>query len=98
MPFFKKKPVTIEAKQWNDSTPANEIIDWITDSGETASYYCKDAGACARDEHTIAIFTRENLKGEYIHASRGDWVIKGVKGEFYPCKPDIFNETYEAAE
>lgn len=33
-----------------------------------------------------------------LHASNGDWIIKGVKGEFYPCKPDIFEATYEAAD
>jgi len=33
-----------------------------------------------------------------LHASRNDWIIKGVKGEFYPCKPDIFEATYEAVE
>jgi hypothetical protein len=33
-----------------------------------------------------------------VRASPGDWIIKGVKGEFYPCKPDIFEETYEAVE
>jgi len=48
----------------------------------------------------------ENRGGELIvataegplHASRGDWIIKGVKGEFYPCKPDIFEATYELVE
>jgi len=37
------------------------------------------------------------LEGD-VHASEGDWVIKGVKGEFYPCKPDIFVATYEKEE
>lgn len=39
----------------------------------------------------------ETLEGD-ITASLGDWIIKGVKGEFYPCKPDIFDATYEPAE
>jgi len=39
----------------------------------------------------------ETLEGE-LKISDGDWIIKGVKGEFYPCKPDIFEQTYERAE
>ena len=38
----------------------------------------------------------ETLEG-WLHASPGDWIIKGVNGEFYPCKPDIFEKTYEPA-
>lgn len=37
------------------------------------------------------------LEGQHI-VQKGDWLIKGVKGEFYPCKPEIFDETYEAVE
>lgn len=40
-------------------------------------------------------FRIKTLEGD-LHLSAGDWIIKGVKGEFYPCKPDIFNATYEA--
>ena len=43
------------------------------------------------DGHVIAIDT---LEGE-MHADPGDWIIRGVQGEFYPCKPDIFEATYE---
>lgn len=41
-------------------------------------------------------FHVETLEG-FLHISDGDWIIKGVKGEFYPCKPDIFEATYEPA-
>ena len=41
--------------------------------------------------------TIKTLEGE-LHVSKGDFVIKGVKGEFYPCKPDIFEQTYEPVE
>jgi len=41
--------------------------------------------------------TIETLEGT-LHVSPGDWIIKGVKGEFYPCKPDIFEATYEPVE
>jgi hypothetical protein len=51
-------------------------------------------GSNERSPHEIQIKT---LEGE-MTASLGDWIIKGVNGEFYPCKPDIFEKTYEAAE
>lgn len=103
MPLFKKKkPDTFTALCWDDDTSAGEIIRWIINNGQYAMYYCKHEGACVRDEHNIAIFRLENPEEQYIHesrhASRGDWIIKDVQGEFYPCKPDIFEATYEPAE
>lgn len=47
--------------------------------------------------HTSDLFKIETMEGIMI-AQRGDWIIKGIKGEFYPCKPDIFEATYEAVE
>jgi hypothetical protein len=47
---------------------------------------------CGRGQFLI-----QTLEGD-MHANPGDWIIKGVKGEFYPCKPDIFAATYEAVE
>jgi hypothetical protein len=44
-------------------------------------------------DHGLHIRTAEGP----LHASHGDWIIRGVQGEFYPCKPDIFEATYEAA-
>lgn len=49
-------------------------------------------GAYLGHEETLLIPTLEGV----MVASKGDWIIKGVKGEFYPCKPDIFEATYEA--
>ncbi|WP_306802689.1 hypothetical protein [Heyndrickxia coagulans] len=46
---------------------------------------------------TEQILTIETLEGE-LKANKGDYIIKGVQGEFYPCKPDIFEKTYEPAE
>lgn len=80
MPQFKKKPVVIYAVQWTGKNVA-EIISFT-------------------DGHilgTISIdqcFLVGTLEGQHI-ASVGDWIIKGVAGEFYPCKPDIFQRTYE---
>ena len=80
---FRKKPVEIEAIQWTGGN-ADEIELFVGDSYET----------WLPTTEQIEIRTLEGP----ITASRGDWVIKGVQGEFYPCKPDIFAATYEAAD
>lgn len=79
MPRFRKKPVEVEAVQFTGDN-ADEI-------GRFAGLA---AGVFGRDHH-LQIKT---LEGN-MTVSPGDWVIRGVKGEFYPCKPDIFAETYE---
>jgi len=50
-------------------------------------------GVCCYDDGWFI----HTLEGR-LHISEGDWIIKGVQGEFYPCKPDIFEQTYEPAE
>jgi hypothetical protein len=80
---FRKRPVVINAVQWTGRNRA-EIEHWMgRELGYTTS---------GNDEATLWIPT---LEGGHV-ASRGDWIIRGVKGEFYPCKPDIFAATYEA--
>ena len=84
MPLFKKKPVTIEARQLVDGMETSaylELLDW-----------CQ--GKEFHDNNGAQIVI-ETLEGDYL-AMRGDWIIKGVAGEFYPCKPEIFTKTYEA--
>lgn len=79
---YRKKPVVIEAQQLT------------VDSLETVEAWCGGAikgTSLPREEQVVDIQT---LEGE-MRASMGDFVIKGVKGEFYPCKPDIFAATYE---
>ena len=76
MPYFTKKPITIEARQYTrNGLEAEEVSEWC--------------GGVQTDDGCI-IYT---LEGDHL-ASYGDWVIKGVKGEFYPCKPEIFEATY----
>jgi hypothetical protein len=85
---FRKKPVVVEAKRF-DMRPLDQqelLADWCRGRLRGTKL---DA-----EERVIQIDTRE---GE-MEASFGDWIIKGVKGEFYPCKPDIFELTYEAVE
>ncbi|GAA3330645.1 hypothetical protein HP467_07275 [Curtobacterium albidum] len=94
MSTFRKKPVEIEAQQYTDAKSGSEIIQRILDADGSASLHCVDPDEQDHGGHTIRIRT---LEGD-MHASLGDWVIRGVQGEFYPCKPDIFAETYEPVE
>lgn len=82
---YRKKPVVIEAVQWT-SNNLEEIIIFMGVGMEAKEDFFF--------EKEITIRT---LEGE-MTAQKDDWIIKGVKGEFYPCKPDIFEQTYEPAE
>lgn len=63
-------------------------------SGSTSPLPFRDKGVCCLGPEGWYIQTLEGP----LHISDGDWIICGVKGEFYPCKPDIFDATYETAE
>lgn len=77
---FRKKPIIIEAIQFN-----GENMDEIKSLFPDIKCFSSAIG------HFFHIETEEGT----MCAMKGDWIIKGVKGEFYPCKPDIFVETYE---
>jgi hypothetical protein len=82
---FRKKPVVIEAEHFTNENK-NRAFNFIT------------CNAYPRfDEHNNPTIKIETLEGE-MTAVLGDWIIKGVKGEFYPCKPDIFEATYEPVD
>lgn len=84
---YRKKPVIIQAAQWDGSPAgAREIIDW-TRGSETPAHMGDMDGA----HQTLYIST---LEGE-MQVKPYDYVIRGVKGEHYPCKPDIFESTYD---
>lgn len=89
MPKFRKKPVVIEAMQFTDKASGAEILEW-TDFKVTLAGHGTDDGGY------IPIIEIETLEGLMI-AAPGDWIIRGVKGELYPCKPDIFAATYDPA-
>lgn len=78
---YRKKPVCIEALAWTGTEDSwIEMVEFVGES------------LIGRPEfNTIKIKT---LEGDHF-ASKGDMIIKGVQGEFYPCKPDIFEKTYE---
>lgn len=91
---FRKKPVTIEAMRY-DGTPetATPIINWALSQGETITYWCGNGENCRDSTHVLHISTLEGT----MAANVGDWIIRGVQGEFYPCRSDIFDATYEVA-
>lgn len=82
MAKYRKKPVVIEAVQWTGEN-VKEVMDFM------------EWRNSAHDERAGLVI--HTLEGNH-NALPGDFIIKGVKGEFYPCKPDIFAATYEAAD
>lgn len=78
--FYRKKPVVIEAVRWTGKN-----ID------EVCFFTGRTGGELMYDHGRLLIKT---LEGD-MFAETGDYIIKGVAGEFYPCKPDIFAQTYE---
>jgi len=83
MAKFRKKPVIIDAVQFKTEDIVNHM--------ELAEFLRLSERPHFRDGNDLIIRT---LEGE-MRASPGDWIICGVKGEYYPCKPDIFEMTYE---
>src|SRR4051812_39705453 len=81
---FRKKPVVIEARQLG--------IDYDEDCA--VMRWC--GGTAIMEGDNGALFTVPTLEGP-LTARTGDWIIRGIQGEFYPCKPDIFAATYESA-
>lgn len=82
MPTFRKKPVEIEAVQ----LPIDTAPSWLADAMDSGAVKIYTSGSAHID----------TLEGTMV-ASPGDWIIQGVKGELYLCKPDIFEATYEVA-
>lgn len=86
MAKYRKKPVVIEAVQYLPGETTKALVHHL--EGCTG-WQMADTAAPG-----IIIPTLEGT----MHAAAGDWIIRGVQGEFYPCKPDIFAATYEPAE
>ena len=81
---YVKKPVIIEALQWTGEN-INEVRDFV---GEHLQF---------KHRSGVPRIYIKTLEGD-LHASVGDYIIKGVNGEFYPCKPDIFEQTYKLVD
>ena len=84
---FRKKPVVIYAMQYHGGNDG-EIQKWASLHGSHIHTAVDGDGT-----HSLVIPT---LEGDH-RADLGDWIIQGVQNEFYPCKPDIFEQTYECA-
>lgn len=94
MARYRKKPVVIEAMRYDGSHEmTREIVDWARGS-KTPAYVDERILPSGEGMKSLSINTLEGA----MWVDTGDWVICGVKGEFYPCKPDIFEATYELAE
>lgn len=85
---FRKKPVEIEAKQFTLE------IAYDPDKAENLASWCGGLFRGTKLPAKDRVIRIDTLEGE-MEASVGDWIIRGVKGEHYPCKPDIFDLTYE---
>ena len=96
---YRKRPVEIEAMQLNDHN-VYEVYSFIKGEPNLQNHISQ----CKWNDYEDMV-RKEGLKlktlesdGETQTAAMGDFIIKGVKGEFYPCKPDIFELTYEKVE
>ena len=92
---FRKKPVVIEAFQYDGDSKDRDgkyyVPDWAVKAFKAGTMYYIIPRAKPSDTPELYIKT---LEGNH-HVSIGDYVIQGVNGELYPCKPDIFEKTYE---
>jgi hypothetical protein len=93
---YRKKPVEIEAMRIAAETSHEDFLDPNTRTIAEASGWMLGHGFRDFKVHGIRPFgiAITTLEGVMV-ASPGDWIIRGVQGEFYPCKPDIFEATYD---
>ena len=90
MPKFRKKPVVIEAMQY----PGD---DWTIEKHNAFNQWLIENQGDRECKYMGPFIIIPTLEGDH-EARPGDWIIRGVKGELYPCKPDIFEATYEPAD
>jgi hypothetical protein len=93
---YRKRPVEVDAIRWTGRNET-EVIDFIFEDdrwreGIDDGYVNGPGIGMTPGLGTLDIPTREGM----MTASAGDWIIRGIQGELYPCKPDIFAATYEA--
>jgi len=98
---YRKKPIVIEAMELRGNTQAYDVYQWI-ESHIGSTYPAMDDERNGRSSVGVTIDPADGklvirtLEGD-MKADLGDYIIKGVNGEFYPCKPDIFAKTYDPA-
>ena len=89
---YRKKPVVVEAMRWDGTAEgATPIINWALQNDGSVDYFCVrfEHGRCVA--HDLRVRTLEGL----MHAKAGDFIVRGTRGEFYPCKPDAFADTFD---
>jgi hypothetical protein len=84
---FRKKPIVVEAEQWFPGTDVDGVVNVV---GATMD----PTGVLVNDPNGISHGIIQTLEGP-MRCSPGDWVITGIHGEKYACKPDVFAKTYE---
>jgi hypothetical protein len=90
MPKFRKKPVVVEARLCDTYQATVDVERWVNANGGLFHRRAADDG---RGIECLV----DTLEGPHV-VSPGDWVVQGVVGEFYPCKPHIFEMTYEPVD
>ena len=88
---FRKKPVVIEAVQFTKDSIVENVFRFDFESEKMSVSSLFPVYLDESNERYVQITTKEGV----MRGSLGDWIIRGVKGEFYPCKPDNFEATYE---
>lgn len=94
---FRKKPVVIDAILYDGSDRSqDEVVAFIGSRGFFVDAKADEESGVSSNipDRSIGILTLEGT----MYARPGDWIIRGTKGEFYPCKPDIFVDIYEAVD
>ncbi|MEG0380555.1 MAG: hypothetical protein RR603_02515 [Kurthia sp.] len=94
MTKYRKKPVVIEAFRWTGGHDQTEDPEWINEAIGNNIVRIKLAKNPHNEKPVMSIRTLEGV----MTAQPGDFIIRGVQGEIYPCKPDIFEQTYEKVE
>lgn len=97
MTKYRKKPVVIEAFKWTGGHDQTEDPEWIVkaiNEGSVKVVMERDPYDPQSVKPTLSIETLEGV----MTAQPGDYIIRGIQGEIYPCKPDIFEATYEKAD
>ena len=92
MARYRKKPVVIEASRWHKIGDHDHVVAYRKMPERYLGDPCKYCGQPMGDHGWV-----KTLEGGHI-ACPGDWIITGVEGEHYPCKPSVFDETYEPAD
>ena len=91
---YKKRPIVVDAFQWLGIQAKPEFPEWLTSAFQAGDAWLRLTSSAWIAELIIMINTLEGKSA----ANVGDWIIQGVEGEIYPCKPSIFEKTYEPVE